>query len=349
MATKKDFAGAMNKMAGREFVLPGERKGGSVKPFGEGVRDELEKQAETLPIGEVYLVELQNNPFQYLARPEVDEEAMGELVSSIEKNGFFGALLARRKKGVLEQYELAFGHRRKEAALRAGLTKLPVKILDLTDAQMARIMASENFARQDLTPVGEANVVGLLSTTQNLSTAEVAKIVGRGEGWVNLRLSLYNAPKDIKTMVESKPETLSYIRLLTPVKDLAKRAELIEGIISGELTREKLEALLKSAKGTTKSNQTLLETTDSVEIDPNLTNSIPYRDSAEKHNQNTSQSDTYTVALHKLDKAISQFEIFLAQTELDPTKQEVTQLAELIDRLNKATSSTGKPRSRNLK
>lgn len=219
----KDFKNAMNKLTNREVVLRGEKiREGQERPFGEDLREELERETQNMPIGEVAVNHLSDNPFQHLARPSVNEAAMEELVNSIQQNGFYGALLARRKRGLLEEYELAFGHRRKEAAKRAGLTTLPVRIVDLSDAQMARIMASENFSREDLTPTGEASIIGHLYDQQNLSIPEIARTVGKGEGWVKLRLGLYQAPPDIRGLVEKKPETLGHVRLLLQVDDPAE-------------------------------------------------------------------------------------------------------------------------------
>ena len=289
MTAKKDFLGAMNKMTGRDFVLSGDKNNEGVeRPFGEGLREELERETDKTPIREIAINQLQDNPFQYLARPEMDEQAMEELVNSIKQNGFYGALLARRKRGILEQYELAFGHRRKEAAHRAGLTTLPVKIIDLTEAQMARIMASENFAREDLTPLGEANVVGHLNINQNLSVCEIARIVGKGEGWVNLRLSLYKAPQDIKEMAAQKAEMLGHIRLLLQVKDVEYRAELIRDILDGKLTRTQLEAQVKLSKQKSKSEITEPEIANCGEgIVTSITSTTLYSDSDEFHDQET--------------------------------------------------------------
>jgi ParB/RepB/Spo0J family partition protein len=278
-------------MTDREVMLEGDR------PFGEAFREELEKEAEAKPIQEIPLAELEDNPYQKLARPTIDEQAMQELVSSILENGFYGALLARRKKGSSNRYELAYGHRRKEAALRAGLNSVPVKILDLSDEKMARVMASENFSRENLSPIGEANVIGLLNIGQNLSIPEIVRVVGKGEGWVNLRLALYNAPKDIKELVEQKPDTLSYIRLLLQVKTASERGFYIRQILAGKFTREQFEQKLKSQRPA-KSPLKLPIVTD-------VTSPIPYSGSEENHNvvANFSERDELRLELAKSAEA----------------------------------------------
>ena len=106
---------------------------------------------------------------------------------------------------------------------------------------MSRVMASENFAREDLTPIGEANVIGFLYSNQNLTVNEIAQIVGKKRGWVSLRVGLYEAPQDIKEMVVQKPETFSHVRVLTQITNHKDRTELIKAILEEGLTREQVQ------------------------------------------------------------------------------------------------------------
>ncbi|OJV96052.1 MAG: hypothetical protein BGO39_03510 [Chloroflexi bacterium 54-19] len=349
----------MNRLTSREVVFGGARpdNAGAVnQPFGESLREQLEKEASSTPIREVALTQLTDNPFQKLARPSYDENAMAELVSSIRQNGFYGALLARRKRGLQEQYELAFGHRRKEAARQAGITSLPVKIIDLSDTQMARIMASENFAREDLTPLGEANVIGHLNIEQNLSAAEISKIVGKGEGWIKLRLALYNAPADIKEMVRQKPETLGHIRLLSQAKDPSQRASFINEVLAGSLTREQLQARLKS--GTSEivdPAYSQAHSDDTPTIVTSFTNGLQYTDSEKRNNRDyqgepesgqgagTMAANTpdyrslYKTNLKKMSKVLSELEGLSISKEAGaaPNRAEKAQIKELSERLAK--------------
>lgn len=210
--------------------------------FGGKLRQDMEVAAARLPIQELDLDNLVDNPYQYLAQRTYDDDSMQELVDSIKNNGFYGALLARRKSGAITKYEVAYGHRRKEAASRAGLKTIPVKVIDLSDIEMARIMASENFSRLDLSPLGEAEVLGFLADRQNLSAKEISEFVGKKRGWVEKRLALYHAPPPLKKMVEQKPETFSHVPLLMRLKGMPEALEsLITRTISQELTYQQLK------------------------------------------------------------------------------------------------------------
>jgi ParB/RepB/Spo0J family partition protein len=238
MPPKKDFKSAMSSQVanfsggfnGRSGPLGG-------NTLAETTVLELVKD-QAAEIQQIKIGLLVDNPFQHLARPRLNDQAIEELADSIRENGFQGVLVARRHGGV---YELAYGHRRRAAAARAGLTTLPVQVVELTNEQMARIMAAENFAREDLSPLGEANVVGLLGTEQNLSAEKIGKIIGKSRAWVELRQRLYEAPEQVKQLVEQKPDSLTMVRSLTAIKDPGVLSQIIIEILEYGLTRDQLQ------------------------------------------------------------------------------------------------------------
>ncbi len=239
----KDLKGALSGMRGGMAPAP---MAAEPRAFGDRFREELEQQSAAVPIQTIAISELFDNPFQYLARTATDEslqeEKIEELAESIRTNGFYGALLARaRKEG---GYELAYGHRRRFAAQRVGLDAVPVKVMPLDNEQMTRIMASENFSREDLTPIGEANVVGHLYTALNMTVKDISAAIGRSRGWVQNRLDLYEAPNDLKHMVGARPDSMSFVSTLSTVIDPVARETLAQQVISEQLTREQLKRRL---------------------------------------------------------------------------------------------------------
>jgi|GEM_PF-1479419 len=354
----KDFKSAMTKMTRSEVVLRGERQG-KEQPFGEALREELEQEAASVPITALSLSLLLDNPYQHLARPELDEEKLEELTESIRQNGFYGSLLARRKKGFLEQYELAYGHRRREAAQRAGLTSVPVKILELNDTQMARIMASENFSREDLTPMGEANIVVHLYQAQNLTVPDIARVTGKGEGWVKLRLSLARADENIRQMVEKQPETLGHIRLLSQIDDHELRTKLINEVLSGKLTRSRLESRIKSLKEK-KQEKPSLKPQEEHDIVINGTSRILYPGSENHHNQMpgiesypeygevveaeisvqevTDERLNFSYLLQQLSNVTSEIERVVSENFIEPTDADEFFLEDILQKLQRLIS-----------
>jgi ParB family transcriptional regulator, chromosome partitioning protein len=244
-------------------------------------REVIEKKAEQVSVAEIEIGKLLDNPYQYLARPELDPDTLKELADSIRENGFYGSLVARPKPGNKAVYEIAYGHRRREASKLAGLKTLPVKVIDLTEEQMARIMASENFSRENLTVMGEVGVVGHFADTYNLSEAKIASAIGKTRDWVALRLAVHNAGVDIKQMVEQRPDTLGHVRLLRQITDAKKRAGLIEAVLEENLTREELTTRItelknppsQSLEANRKQKQDDVQTSKDVILDTNTSSS----------------------------------------------------------------------------
>ena len=78
-----------------------------------------------------------------------------ELRCSIEKEGVLVPLLVR-KNPQGDGYEIIAGHRRKEAALWAGLTEVPVIIRELDDDQSVIAMVDSNLQREKILPSEKA-------------------------------------------------------------------------------------------------------------------------------------------------------------------------------------------------
>ena len=78
-----------------------------------------------------------------------------ELRCSIEKEGVLVPLLVRKNPHG-DGYEIIAGHRRKEAALWAGLTEVPVIIRELDDDQSVIAMVDSNLQREKILPSEKA-------------------------------------------------------------------------------------------------------------------------------------------------------------------------------------------------
>ena len=89
-----------------------------------------------------------NHPFQVKDGLEMDA-----LCESIAQYGVLSPLLARPVEG---GYEIVSGHRRRAAALRLGLDRLPVLVRDMTDDEAVILMVDSNIQRENLLPSEKA-------------------------------------------------------------------------------------------------------------------------------------------------------------------------------------------------
>lgn len=108
--------------------------------------------AEDLDI--TLLCESPENPFKVK-----DDDEMAVLAASIKKEGILNPILARPKGD--GTFEIISGHRRKFAAKKIGLTKLPVIVREMSDYDARRIMVDLNLNREHISPSEKANAIAL--------------------------------------------------------------------------------------------------------------------------------------------------------------------------------------------
>lgn len=162
------------------------------------------------------LVESPLNPRRFF-----DPGKITELADSMREVAFFGELLARPACVLgAERYELVCGHRRKRAAIEAGIKLVRVEVRELTDAQALAIMMRENMDRSDLHPLEEADgfrrMLGMRTPDGELAMTleDVAGRVGRPVSFVRARLRLADLEEPGRAAFERGDIQLGHALLL---------------------------------------------------------------------------------------------------------------------------------------
>lgn len=108
-------------------------------------------ESSNVPIGcLVPYTDEEGKPQHYLA---YNQEKLNELAESIKSVGILNPITVR-KHG--EKYQILSGHNRYEAAKIAGLTHVPVSIVEADDNMAGYILNSSNLIQRDLTPMERA-------------------------------------------------------------------------------------------------------------------------------------------------------------------------------------------------
>ena len=118
------------------------------KEMCSSVSIEPDKGIVMMSISELH--DFKGHPFKVERNPE-----LFELRQSIEKEGILIPLLIRKNPNG-DGYEIIAGHRRKEAAIWAGITELPVIIRELDDDQATIAMVDSNLQREKILPSEKA-------------------------------------------------------------------------------------------------------------------------------------------------------------------------------------------------
>ena len=138
------------------------------------------------------------SPFQ--PRRTFDEAKIEELASSIRNQGIIQPLVVRRNG---DGYELIAGERRWRAAMRAGLTHVPIVVRDASDHEALQLALVENLQREDLNPIEEANGYRRLLEEFHWSQEEMAEKVGKSRPAITNSMRLLSLPTEVQQEVSS--------------------------------------------------------------------------------------------------------------------------------------------------
>ena len=144
------------------------------------------------------IADITPNPRQ--PRRDFGEEELHELTASIRELGVLQPLLVRR---AADGFELIAGERRLRAATRAGLTEVPVLVVETDDVGSLERALVENLHRSDLNPIEEAAALRQLMDEGGLTQEALATKLGRNRVTVTNALRLLDLPLDAQSLLIS--------------------------------------------------------------------------------------------------------------------------------------------------
>lgn len=201
-------------------------------------------QAATNAVISVPPVEIQRSPWQ--PRQAFDAEPLRELADSIRANGVIQPLVCRKNKD--GKYELIAGERRLRAAHLAGLTLVPVILVDAGDRRAAELAIIENIQRQDLNVIEEAEGYQTLTETFHLTQQEVADRVGKARATVANALRLLDLPDEAKQLLGDGLLTTGHAKVLLGLDDPMEQTLLARKCVTEDLTVRALERAIRRRK-----------------------------------------------------------------------------------------------------
>ena len=206
-----------------------------------------EKLVESNKSNMVSISDLSRNPYQ--PRQNFKEEKLEELSNSIRKNGIIQPIAVRPNKKEAGKYEIVAGERRWLAAQRAGLHKIPVTILELSDVESLEVAIVENIQRDDLNPVEEARGYKRLNEEFKYDHESISKLMSKSRSHVSNTLRLLTLPSDVISMLEEGTLTSGQAR---PLIGISNASRIAEEIVSNNYSARKVEYLIRNKKGNLK-------------------------------------------------------------------------------------------------
>ena len=195
-----------------------------------------QEQITTLP-----LQKIEPNPKQ--PRRTFDPEALQSLADSIAEHGVVQPLAVRDAGN--GYYQIIAGERRWRAARLAGLTELPVVVLDADDQTVMELALIENLQRQDLNPMEEAEGYRVLMEEYGLTQEQAAARVGKSRPAVANALRLLALPDEVRAMVEEGTLSAGHARAVLTLSSRHLQMTAAQKIIALRLSVRQAEAMCK--------------------------------------------------------------------------------------------------------
>ena len=180
-------------------VTPPPRRGGlgrgldSLLPTSGGT-DSLEQKGL---LDEIEVDHIDPNPRQ--PRVTFEDESLAELTTSIRELGILQPLLVRAMP--TGRFELIAGERRLRAGRAAGLTSVPVVIVETDDRGSLERALVENLHRSDLNAIEEAAGYKQLIEDGGLTQEALGERLGRTRGTISNSLRLLDLPVAVQRLI----------------------------------------------------------------------------------------------------------------------------------------------------
>ena len=189
---------------------------------------------------EVSVDRITPSPFQ--PRRSFDEAKIAELAGSILNQGIIQPLVVRPKA---DGFELIAGERRWRAAMKAGLSRVPVVIRDASDHEALQLALVENLQREDLNPIEEANGYRRLQDEFHWSQEEVAEKVAKSRPAIANSLRLLSLPVEVQQEVSAGNLPAGQARALLGLQNEALMISACREVITKGLSTRETEKMIR--------------------------------------------------------------------------------------------------------
>ena len=175
-------------------------------------------------------------------RKYFDEAALADLADSIREHGIIQPLTVRKLSS--GYYQIIAGERRWRAARLAGLSEVPVVVIEADDRKAAELAMIENLQREDLNPMEEAAGFQSLVETYHMTQEEAAEAVGKSRSAVANALRLLGLCPAVRKLVEEGALSAGHARALLSLSPEAQE-KTAAAVVSGGLSVRQTETLVK--------------------------------------------------------------------------------------------------------
>ncbi|WP_328318498.1 ParB/RepB/Spo0J family partition protein [Streptomyces sp. NBC_00388] len=180
------------------------------------------------------------NPRQ--PREVFDDDALAELVSSIQEVGLLQPVVVRQAGP--ERFELIMGERRWRACREAGLERIPAIVRATDDEKLLLDALLENLHRSQLNPLEEAAAYDQLLKDFSCTHDQLADRIGRSRPQVSNTLRLLRLSPPVQRRVAAGVLSAGHARALLSVDDSEEQDRLAHRIVAEGLSVRAVEEIV---------------------------------------------------------------------------------------------------------
>jgi ParB family chromosome partitioning protein len=192
---------------------------------------------------EVRLDQIEQNPFQ--PRKSFDKDELASLSASVKEHGILQPLLVR---AVGDRFQLVAGERRLRAAQDAGLTTVPIRIVDFNDQQVLEAALAENIQRTDLNPIEKAQGFKEYLDRFGVNHEQLAQRLGLARSSITNLVNLLEMAPEVQEGLRLNQISEAHAKLLKGIKSKDRQIAMFKQIVAMGLSVKATETLIREQK-----------------------------------------------------------------------------------------------------
>jgi ParB family chromosome partitioning protein len=192
---------------------------------------------------EVAVGMIQHNPFQ--PRKTFDKDELASLSASVRSHGILQPLVVRQ---LGDQYQLIAGERRLRAAQDAGLSSVPVRIVNFNDKEVLEAALIENIQRTDLNPIEKAQGFKDYLDRFHENHEQLAQRLGLARSTITNLVNLLELVPEVQEGIRVNQITEAHAKLLKGIKNRDRQVALYRQIVALGLSVKATEQLIRENK-----------------------------------------------------------------------------------------------------
>ncbi len=203
------------------------------------IQSALEQKFKVVDINHI-----QPNPMQ--PRRAFAEESLNELAESFKQNGIMQPLVVTQSG---DDYIIIAGERRLRAAKLAGLTELPVVLMeDADEVRRLELALVENIQRENLNPIEIAHAYKTLLEKCGLSQEQLSEKENKSRSAVTNNLRLLTLPISIQILVRDSKISEGHARAILSLDNEHDQLNVAEEILRGRWSVRETEEKTRTKK-----------------------------------------------------------------------------------------------------